>query len=1087
MKNKKKQLAGNILLTLVIGMYHSVPAFALPSQGTLDNSNAAAISTQGATMSITGKGANNILNWATFSIDKGETVKFTDKSNYLNLVRGVDISRIYGTLSGGGTVYLVNPNGILFGQGAKLDNVGSFIASTRNISAINQDAFLSNPNDTTAVLGTDSKEMDNKDYYPADSSYVPKISVADIQLTNVPQSATKIILDGPGGVILKNTELLDKTTQVLTRKDGGEIGIGSDTGNVALTDAQKAKIGLIEGNVAYNFNENPNVLQGYKTVSNTDELRNMDVGTDLRFSSLHEELAKKYILVNDIDASDIINFRPINGVGIFEGLGYEISGLKIKTSNNVSDNDVWHEYGGFFNRFNGDVRNLNLDVSIKSNGWPAGGLAGSFYGNISNVNITGTIESNKNMGGIVGEGGSYFTGSKMTEIRNSSNQARLSSSLYYNYNMKQNVGGIAGIWSGNIVNVFNTAEISSYSSNFEDDKNDNIRVGGIVGELENDTVQSMVVGAYNKGNRIISAGFAGGIIGYTKNARIGETYNLGFTAGDNWIYGNDEPVIVKKGIVGNDNETNTVKKSVATNKMLDSYYLKAEHSENMGDIVGIALEKENMDEVFKPEMFGVYDNSAKGRSVGTPINVEKPDVPSVMPGGNTGGNDTGSTSGNTGGNDSGSTGTGTVVPKPDVPSVMPGGNTDGNNTGSTGSNTGTQTNDSPSWHFEYKDTTLDTEWQLIENGVIPQGYEGEILVVRDPNYPERDKVYIHKDPVVTVITDGMTVGLVNSRKTAAQALNTTTKLDADWARVTNDLFNKVTRLIEDSILPEKTAKSDSESLNQIKQYVTITRTNQGNNIIENNDAIKTKIVSSVMEGLKTQIDSSSPDYSYNDLFGDNKNKGLNKFLGKIMNGFKDIDFNDVTIGNTTYKLKGDLTWSSHKIADAIITIKTDSVNPATYTLVFTNVGTDLEEAMAKYCFDLAKLNKTAWEKAAEELVISPLKTELGTANHLPELRATKFGKDLINAISNDALADSFLNHAGSSTQKLIQDEAKKGSSEILRKSIENLSGGKTLVNAIDNYKKAEKQYKAFKEALETGDYPKAMYEEYVTLRDNMRL
>lgn len=247
MKNNRKHLAAKILLTLVIGIYHAVPAYALPNQGTLDNSAAASIATQGTTMSITGKGANNILNWATFSIDKGETVKFTDKSNYLNLVRGVDISRIYGTMSGGGTVYLVNPNGILFGQGARLDNVGSFIASTRNISAINQDAFLNNPNDTTAVLGTDRKEMDNKDYYPSNSPYVPKISVADIQLTNVPQSATKIILDGPGGVILKNTELIDKTTQILTRKDGGEIGIGSVNGNVSLSDAQKVKIGLIEG------------------------------------------------------------------------------------------------------------------------------------------------------------------------------------------------------------------------------------------------------------------------------------------------------------------------------------------------------------------------------------------------------------------------------------------------------------------------------------------------------------------------------------------------------------------------------------------------------------------------------------------------------------------------------------------------------------------------------------------------------------------------------------------------------------------------------------------------------------------------
>ena len=70
-------------------------------------------------------------------------------------------------------------------------------------------------------------------------SYSPKLTVADIQLTNVPASATKIILDGPGGVILKNTDVLDKTLRIITRKNGGEIGIGATDQNVVLTDAQK--------------------------------------------------------------------------------------------------------------------------------------------------------------------------------------------------------------------------------------------------------------------------------------------------------------------------------------------------------------------------------------------------------------------------------------------------------------------------------------------------------------------------------------------------------------------------------------------------------------------------------------------------------------------------------------------------------------------------------------------------------------------------------------------------------------------------------------------------------------------------------
>ena len=49
---------------------------------------------------------------------------------------GPDPSSILGSLSANGRVFLVNPNGILFGQGAQV-NVGALVASTRGISDAN--------------------------------------------------------------------------------------------------------------------------------------------------------------------------------------------------------------------------------------------------------------------------------------------------------------------------------------------------------------------------------------------------------------------------------------------------------------------------------------------------------------------------------------------------------------------------------------------------------------------------------------------------------------------------------------------------------------------------------------------------------------------------------------------------------------------------------------------------------------------------------------------------------------------------------------------------------------------------------------
>ncbi|NNM42746.1 MAG: filamentous hemagglutinin N-terminal domain-containing protein, partial [Chlamydiae bacterium] len=80
-----------------------------------------------------------ILNWERFSIDKGEITRFiqtNSKSSVLNRVISNNPSALLGTLEANGKVFLINQNGILVGEGARI-NVGSFIASTFDI--LNED------------------------------------------------------------------------------------------------------------------------------------------------------------------------------------------------------------------------------------------------------------------------------------------------------------------------------------------------------------------------------------------------------------------------------------------------------------------------------------------------------------------------------------------------------------------------------------------------------------------------------------------------------------------------------------------------------------------------------------------------------------------------------------------------------------------------------------------------------------------------------------------------------------------------------------------------------------------------------------
>ncbi len=98
----------------------------------------AAVQVNGGQMTVTNS-ANAILNWQSFSISAGNGVRFVQPSatsQVLNRVTGNDPSSILGSLSSNGRVWLLNPNGVLFGQGARVD-VAGLVVSTLNLS--NQD------------------------------------------------------------------------------------------------------------------------------------------------------------------------------------------------------------------------------------------------------------------------------------------------------------------------------------------------------------------------------------------------------------------------------------------------------------------------------------------------------------------------------------------------------------------------------------------------------------------------------------------------------------------------------------------------------------------------------------------------------------------------------------------------------------------------------------------------------------------------------------------------------------------------------------------------------------------------------------
>ncbi|MEA3066258.1 MAG: hypothetical protein QOJ27_2719, partial [Sphingomonadales bacterium] len=129
------RLAGLALLGLALPCGSAAFAQNLPSGGTVTAGNAA-ISTGSNSVTVNQSSQNAAINWQSFSIGKDNNVVFVQPNSAsvaLNRVTGADPSVILGSLSANGKVFLVNPNGILFGKGANV-NVGGLVASTLDLS-----------------------------------------------------------------------------------------------------------------------------------------------------------------------------------------------------------------------------------------------------------------------------------------------------------------------------------------------------------------------------------------------------------------------------------------------------------------------------------------------------------------------------------------------------------------------------------------------------------------------------------------------------------------------------------------------------------------------------------------------------------------------------------------------------------------------------------------------------------------------------------------------------------------------------------------------------------------------------------------
>lgn len=274
------------------------------------------------------------------------------------------------------------------------------------------------------------------------------------------------------------------------------------------------------------------------------------ISTCQQLQDITNDLYGNYVVINDIDCSDTINwnsgkgFIPI-GIGtsgeiidVFHGYlnggGHTISQIYINQETETSQASVGVFYGFSGKLFNFKVVGAHITGRSPqvddSNTW-LGGIAGQAYGSISGVSFDGTITASQTAGSacnIAGAGGLAGVASGTIDRSSSTGTIVIDRSLC-NDNGYAYIGGLVGVMDPGVIrdsyaNMAITVSGASCSSYYC------MNIGGLVGILG--WSQPSIYRSYASGSidvSVVASDWArtiGGLVGYyTSNTSINDSFS----------------------------------------------------------------------------------------------------------------------------------------------------------------------------------------------------------------------------------------------------------------------------------------------------------------------------------------------------------------------------------------------------------------------------------------------------------------------------------------------------------------------------------------------------------------------------------
>lgn len=246
-QNKQCQL---LLLSLAVAAcFGSVQANPIAPQVVAGQ---ASFQQQGNVFTVTNT-PNTIINWQSFSINQNEITRFLQQgadSKVLNRITGQDPSRILGTLQSNGQVYLINPNGILFGKESRVDVQGlaasslglsnaDFLAGRNSFAAQGVAGKVENQGSINTARGGQvflvAPNVENSGIIKAPGGAVMLAAGHSVQLVDASNPSLQVVVSAPADSALNLGEVVAQ---------GGRIGIfGALVNQRGLASADSAVLG----------------------------------------------------------------------------------------------------------------------------------------------------------------------------------------------------------------------------------------------------------------------------------------------------------------------------------------------------------------------------------------------------------------------------------------------------------------------------------------------------------------------------------------------------------------------------------------------------------------------------------------------------------------------------------------------------------------------------------------------------------------------------------------------------------------------------------------------------------------------------